>query len=106
MLNQDYKIFTHILTKRIEGLLPQIISLDLIGFVRERQTQENIRTTLHVINHITEFDLEVVLVGLDAETVFDCVNWSYIFRVSNTFGFHNPFIKTIQALYDIPRASF
>lgn len=33
VLNQDYKIFTHVLTKRIERLLPQIISLDQTGFV-------------------------------------------------------------------------
>lgn len=28
VLNQDYKIFTHILAKRIKMILPQIISLD------------------------------------------------------------------------------
>lgn len=39
VLNQDYKIFTHILTK----ILTQIISLD--------QTQDNIRQTLQVIEH-------------------------------------------------------
>lgn len=32
VLNQDFKIFTHILTKRIEGSIPQIISLDQTGF--------------------------------------------------------------------------
>lgn len=104
MLNQDYKIFTHILAKRIEGLLPQIISLDQTGFIRQRQTQDNIRRTLHVVSHIIEQDLEAVLVGLDAEKAFDCVNWSFLFRVLDEFGFHNSFIKTIEALYDNPRA--
>lgn len=38
VLNQDYKIFTHILAKRIERLLTQIISLDQKGFIHQRQT--------------------------------------------------------------------
>lgn len=104
VLNQDYKIFTHILAKRIEGLLPQIISLDQTGFVQERQTHDSIRRSLHIINHITESNLEAVLVGLDAEKAFDCVNWTFLFRILDTFGFHSSFIKTIQALYDRPRA--
>lgn len=89
VLNQDYKIFTHILAKRIEGLLVKIICLDQTGFIRQRQTQDNIRRTLHVISHITKCNLEAVLVGLDAEKAFDCVNWSFLYRVLDAFGFHN-----------------
>lgn len=51
-LNQDYKIFTHVLAKRLEKIVPQIISLDQTGFTQQRQTQDNIRRTLHVIDHI------------------------------------------------------
>lgn len=43
VLNQDYNIFTHVLAKRIEKILPQIISLDQTGFIQQRQTQDNIR---------------------------------------------------------------
>lgn len=75
-----------------------------MGFIRQRQTQDNIRQTLNVTSHITKQDLEAVLVGLDTEKAFDCVNWSFLFRVLDEFGFHNSFIKTIQALYDKPRA--
>lgn len=85
VLNQDYKIFIHRLAKRIEGLLPHMISLDPTGFVGERQTQDNIRRTLRIMKHITESPLEAALVGLDAEQAFDCVNWTFLFRVLNTF---------------------
>lgn len=54
VLNQDYKIFTHILAKRIENILPQIISLDQTGFIQQRQTQDNIRRTLHKISYQTK----------------------------------------------------
>lgn len=43
VLNQDYKIFAHILAKRIENILPPIISQDQTGFIQQRQTQDSIR---------------------------------------------------------------
>lgn len=68
-----------------------------------KDTQDNIRQTLHVISLITD-KLEAVLLGLDVEKTFDCVNWSFLYRALDSFGFHGTFIKTIQAPYDKPRA--
>lgn len=67
VLNQDYKIFTHILAKRLEKILPQIISLDQTGFIQQRQTQDNIRRMLHVIENIKKNKLQAVLLSLDAD---------------------------------------
>lgn len=72
-LNQDYKLFTSILARRLETFLPDIINLDQTGFIRQRQTRDNIRRTLHIINHINQTDMEAVL-GLDAEKAFDSVD--------------------------------
>ena len=83
-------------------MLPQIISLDQTGFIRQRQTQDNIRRTLNIISHVMESNEEAVLVGLDAEKAFDCVNWTFLFRVLEEFGFHSIFIRSLQALYENP----
>lgn len=56
VLNQDYRLFTAILARRLETILPDIINLDQTGFIKQRQTQDNIRRTLHVIQTLSEKD--------------------------------------------------
>lgn len=41
LLNQDYKIFTSVLARRLENILPDIINLDQTGFVKRRKTRDN-----------------------------------------------------------------
>ena len=71
LLNNDYKLFTSILTKRIELILPVLRHEDQTGFVRQRQTQDNIRKTLHVMRQVTQQKLETLILSLDAEKAFD-----------------------------------
>lgn len=104
VLNVDYRLFTEILARRIEKILPDVISLDQTGFIKHRQTQDNIRQTLHIIKHIDEKKLEALIMGMDAEKAFDSVGWEFLFRVMKRFNFHEKCIKTIQTLYTNPIA--
>ena len=52
VLNTDYKLFTSILAKRVEKVLPQFIHTDQTGFISQRQTHDNIRRSLHILSHI------------------------------------------------------
>lgn len=104
VLNLDYKLFTAILARRLEKILLDIIDLDQCGFIQQRQTVDNIRRSLHVMEQINRDRVQAVLVGLDAEKAFDSVRWLFLYKVLKTFGFHNKFILIIQSLYDKPRA--
>ncbi len=42
VLNLDYKLFTSIIAKRLEKILPRVINMDQTGFVLTRQTHDNI----------------------------------------------------------------
>lgn len=104
MLNTDYKLYTSILTKRVERILPKLISTDQTGFISQRQTYDNIRCSLHILSHIQEQKPQALLVSLDAEKAFDSVSWRFLYKVLERFGFHQKFINGIDTLYNIPTA--
>lgn len=67
MLNQDYKIYAAILTKRMEEVMPLLIDEDQCKFIQCRQTQDNISRTLHTIDYIKKEKLRAILLSMDGE---------------------------------------
>lgn len=78
--------------------MPSLIEEDQTGFIRNRQTHDNIRKALHVISHISKEQVGAVLLSLDAEKAFDSVGWDFWFQVMSRFGFDDSFIQCIGTL--------
>lgn len=104
VLNLDYKIYMSILARRVERFLPSLINLDQTGFIHGRQTQDSLRMTLHIMWHIQENKIQSMLLGLDAEKVFDSVRWTFLYKVLEKFGFNNILIEAFKAVYNNPTA--
>ena len=104
VLNQDYKLYASILAKRMEKALPLIINEDQTGFISNRQTLDNIRRCLRIIEQIKHDGTSAIMVSLDAKKVFDSVGWEYLYRVMEKFGFCKKIIKCIKMLYTSPSA--
>lgn len=91
------------MTKRLERFLPDLIHEDQTGFIKGRQTHDNIRCTLHIIEHANKHHLNGALFSLNAQKTFDRVNCFcflfFLYSILERFGFNDQFIKCIQCLY-------
>jgi len=87
----------------IEKVLANLVNNTQIGFIRERQMQDNIRRTLQMIKH-SKNKIATMVSSMDVEKALNSVNWSFVYRVLHRFGLHETTIKTIQALYNKPTA--
>ena len=81
-----------------------LIDEDQTGFIKNRQSQDNIRKALHIIEQINKEKVSSIILSLDAEKAFDSVRWEFLYQVMNRFGFCENFIKCIQTLYSYPTA--
>lgn len=104
MLNVDYKLYTSILSKRLQSFIPCLVDEDQCGFVTARMTQDNIRRTLHVMHRINKNKTPAALVSLDAAAAFDRVSWDFLFLTLERFGFEEKAIQCIKTLYTKPTA--
>ena len=87
LLNIDYKIATKCIAKRLEKVLPMLIDRDQTGYVKNRFIGENIRLISDVIESYEEKNLPGMLLFIDFEKAFDCLEWNFLFKVLEVMNF-------------------
>ena len=92
-----------VLARRLENVLPDIVSLDQTGFVKNRRSFFNVRRLLNIMYTTCQADSECFL-SMDAEKAFNRVEWTYLFEALVRFGFGSIFISWIKLLYGSPSA--
>lgn len=105
LLDVDRKLLAKILAKRLEDILPDLISVDQTGFILGRNSCNNVRRLLNLIQYGCKSKSESLVVSLDAEKAFDRIEWPYLLGVLSKFNLGDNFIKWISLLYAAPRAS-
>ena len=78
LLNCDYKIATKAIANRIKTLLPNLISDDQTGFVKDRFIGENIRLIDSVMKFTASRNIPGLLLFLDFEKAFNSLEWAFI----------------------------
>lgn len=105
LLNVDLKILSKVLARRLEGLLPIIVKEDQTGFIKGRNSYNNVRRLLNIIQLSEQQEINGLVVSLDAEKAFDRVEWSYLFFTLDRFGLGDDFVRWVKVLYMEPMAA-
>lgn len=99
LLNFDYKILSKVLARRIKKFLPQIVDTDQTGYIENRFIGENIRTISDLIHYTSLKNIPGLILLVDFEKAFDTVEWNFLDKVLDTFGFGESFRLWVKILY-------
>ena len=99
LLNCDYKIASKAIANRIKTVLPELISDDQSGFIKNRCISDNIRTLDSVIQYTANKNIPGLLLFLDFEKAFDTLEWSFIEKSLQHFGFGPSLSKWVRLFY-------
>ena len=100
LLNQDYKLATKVIASRIKKVLEKIVHHDQTGFIKNRYIGENIARILDIMNYTEEEDIPAILVMIDFEKAFDCVEWACIERSLKFFNFGDSLCRWFKVFYN------
>ena len=99
LLNNDYKILTRILTKRMNEAVVQFTSPDQNGFVPDGFIAENILRLQLLQAKVEEEDEEALFLFCDMEKAFDRCSWDFLIAGLGKLGFNEGFIKFVKLMY-------
>uniref|UniRef100_A0A3Q3FNA9 Reverse transcriptase domain-containing protein n=1 Tax=Labrus bergylta TaxID=56723 RepID=A0A3Q3FNA9_9LABR len=104
LINSEGKIYAKILARRMDQIIPKLVHVDQIGFVKSRQIGDNMRKLFHIMHYAKLITEPVITVSLNAEKAFDRIEWDYLFRTLREYGFGPNFLKLVSMIYTAPKA--
>ena len=99
LLNCDYKIASKAIASRLKAVLQNLIDNDQTGFLKGRSIAENICLVNNVISYTETKNIPGLLLFVDFEKAFDTIEWSFVEKTLQHFGFGSSLIKWINLFY-------
>lgn len=99
LANFKFKIITKIIADRLASILPFLISMEQKGFVKGRNIKDGICLTSEAINLLnSKYFSGNVALKIDISKAFDTLDWSFIIKTLNCFGFNSIFCQWIKVV--------
>lgn len=99
LLNNDYKIFSHIFVNRLKEGLNNLINESQSGFLIGRSIHNNIRLVLDLVEYSHLIEDDGFILFLDFKKAFDMIEHSFLFNYLQHFGFGERLISVIKMIY-------
>ena len=91
LTNCDYKILTFVLARRIQKVIPKLMSNDQSSYIKGRYIGFNARLINDIIENCEKKNLPGAIVCLDFEKVFDSLDWKFMIKSLKRYGFGDYF---------------
>ncbi|XP_072078185.1 uncharacterized protein [Arachis hypogaea] len=98
--NFVYKIVTRVLVGRLRKVLDLIIFPVQSAFVKGRLIQDNIiivHEAFHKLNRKGSLGSQDLAIKLDMNKVYDRLEWSFLQRIMEEFGFSNDWVRLVMS---------
>ena len=100
LLNTDYKILTKVLAIQLLDHVSQLVHLDQAGFISNCSIFDHICLVKAILNYAEITEEDGVILALDQEKAYDKIRHDYLWKTLEAFHLPQPFIWTVQALYN------
>ena len=98
LISTDIKIVAKILANRIKPIMPDIIS-ETQYCVNGKSIVDCNNKMRDILYYVNTHNIDGALINLDWEKAFDRVDWSFLIKVMEKFGFPDFTIKWLMNLY-------
>ena len=86
-------------------MIAKLISTDQSAHIQKRYICFNVRLVQDIVDYSEMFNYKGILLCLDFEKAFDTVNWDFILKTLEKYGFSQNFSKWIKTLHFIQRSN-
>ena len=100
LLNTDYKILTKVLAIQLLDHVSQLIHPDQAGFIPNYLIFNHIHLAKVILNYAEATEEDGAILALNQEKAYDKIRHNYLWKTLEVFHLPQPFIKTVQALYN------
>jgi hypothetical protein len=99
LLCSHYKIFTKVISNRLNPILEEIISKTQNAYIKGRSIINNLRSIQDIIEHYKKKEPAIIAI-LDFEKAFDVIEWKFLKKVLQAMNFGENFIGSIFTAYN------
>lgn len=79
LLNSDVKLYAMVLARYLLSILPELINIDQVSFIKGLQAPNGTRQVLNILSLAERSKDPTLFLSLDAKKAFDCIHWGFVF---------------------------